>query len=84
MGANASYSIGGRHSIRSGLNQWQHMMRNLGIASHDHAVYVLDRATPCPWMAKIDGQFFPAKYLFTVDYTTLRLQMIRHNINKAM
>ena len=38
-------------------------------ASHHHAVYVMDRATPCPWMAKIDGQFFPAKYLFTVDYT---------------
>jgi hypothetical protein len=37
--------------------------------SHTHAVYVLDRATPCPWMAKIDGRFFPAKYMFTVDYT---------------
>ena len=37
--------------------------------SHTHAVYVLDRATPCPWMAKIDGEFYPAKYLFTVDYT---------------
>jgi hypothetical protein len=31
-------------------------------------VYVLDRCTPCPWVAKIDGQFYPAKYLFTVDY----------------
>ena len=38
-------------------------------ASHTHAVYTLDRATPCPWIAKIDGEFFPAKYLFTVDYT---------------
>jgi len=37
--------------------------------SHTHAVYTLDRASPCPWMAKIAGEFFPAKYLFTVDYT---------------
>ena len=38
-------------------------------ASHNHAVYVLDRATPSPWLAKIGGDFYPAKYLFTVDYT---------------
>ena len=38
-------------------------------SSHHNSVYVIDRATPCPWMAKIDGQFFPAKYLFTVDYS---------------
>ena len=38
-------------------------------SSHHHAVYVLDRAMPCPWYAKIDGEMFPAKYLFTVDYT---------------
>ena len=37
--------------------------------SHDHSVYVLNRATPAPWIAKIDGEFFPAKYYFTVDYT---------------
>ena len=30
-------------------------------SSREHSVYVLDRATPCPWMAKIDDQFFPAK-----------------------
>ena len=29
-------------------------------SSHTHAVYVLDRATPCPWLAKIDGNMFPA------------------------
>ena len=38
-------------------------------ASHHHAVYTLARATPCPWMAKIGGEFYPAKYHFTVDYT---------------
>ena len=37
--------------------------------SHDHAVYKLDRATPAPWIAKVDGEFYPAKYYFTVDYT---------------
>ena len=37
--------------------------------SHHHSVFVLNRATPCPWLAKIDGEFFPAKYYFTVDYT---------------
>ena len=37
-------------------------------SSYNHAVYVMDRATPCPWLAKIDSNFFPAKYLFTVDY----------------
>ena len=30
---------------------------------------MIDRATPCPWLAKIDSEFFPAKYLFTVDYS---------------
>ena len=38
-------------------------------ASHHHAVYTLNRATPCPWMAKIGSEFYPAKYHFTVDYT---------------
>ena len=32
-------------------------------SSHHHAVYVMDRATPCPWMAKIDGEMYPAKVL---------------------
>ena len=38
-------------------------------ASHTHSVYVLDRCTPAPWLAKIDGEFHPAKYYFTIDYT---------------
>ena len=37
-------------------------------SSHNNSVYVIDRATPCPWLAKIDGKIFPAKYYFTVDY----------------
>ena len=26
--------------------------------SHTHAVYTLNRATPCPWIAKVGGNFF--------------------------
>tara|TARA_B100000579_G_C22493839_1_gene693694 strand:- start:32 stop:646 length:615 start_codon:yes stop_codon:yes gene_type:complete len=37
--------------------------------SHTHSVYTLTRATPAPWIAKVDGEFYPAKYYFTVDYT---------------
>ena len=32
-------------------------------------MYQINRAQPCPWIAKIGSDFFPAKYLFTVDYT---------------
>ena len=37
--------------------------------SRTHAVYSIQRAQPCPWLAKVDGNFYPAKYYFTVDYT---------------
>ena len=37
--------------------------------SHNHSVYKLERASPAPWIAKVDGEFYPAKYYFTVDYT---------------
>ena len=40
--------------------------------SRTHAVYTIDRAQPCPWLAKIDGEFYPAKY-YLVDFV-LRLQ----------
>ena len=46
-----------------------HMAQPWDCMSHHHSVYVLDRATPAPWIAKIDGEFYPAKYYFTVDYT---------------
>jgi hypothetical protein len=38
-------------------------------SSHTHAVYQMDRATPCPWLAKVGSEFYPARYMFTVDYT---------------
>ena len=37
--------------------------------SHWHSVYKLERASPAPWIAKVDGEFYPAKYYFTIDYT---------------
>ena len=37
--------------------------------SHHHSVYKIERASPAPWIAKVDGEFYPAKYYFTVDYT---------------
>ena len=46
-----------------------HLAQPWDCQSHHHSVFVLNRATPCPWLAKIDGDFFPAKYYFTVDYT---------------
>ena len=46
-----------------------HMTQPWDCSSRTHAVYVMDRATPCPWLAKIDGKMYPAKYYFTVDYT---------------
>ena len=32
-------------------------------SSHHNAVYVMNRATPCPWLAKIDGRIFPPSKL---------------------
>ncbi len=46
-----------------------HLAQPWDCMSHTHAVYRLDRAHPCPWLAKIGPDFFPAKYYFTVDYT---------------
>ncbi|HCT53542.1 MAG TPA: hypothetical protein DF712_13900 [Balneola sp.] len=37
--------------------------------SHHHSVIVMDRTSSSPWYAKIDGEFYLAKYIFTVDYT---------------
>jgi len=56
------------------LEQWPEPMQTYeaqpwDCSSHNHSVYVMDRTTPCPWLAKINGEMFPAKYLFTVDYT---------------
>ena len=46
-----------------------HFAQPWDCSSRTHSVYTLDRATPSPWLAQIDGQLYPAKYYFTVDYT---------------
>ena len=56
------------------LEEWPepiptHLAQPWDCQSHHHSVFVLNRATPCPWLAKIDGEFYPAKYYFTIDYT---------------
>ena len=56
------------------LEEWPepmpvHLAQPWDCMSHTHAVYRLDRAHPCPWIAKIGSEFYPAKYYFTVDYT---------------
>tara|TARA_R100001369_G_scaffold49658_1_gene76399 strand:+ start:633 stop:1328 length:696 start_codon:yes stop_codon:yes gene_type:complete len=46
-----------------------HVTQPWDCMSHEHTVHVISRATPSPWMAKVDGEFYPARYYFTVDYT---------------
>ena len=53
-------------------------------SSHHHSVYVLDRATPCPWLAKIDGEMYPAKYLSPWITQRVRLLTILRNTSRVM
>ena len=46
-----------------------HVAQPWDCMSHTHSVYKIERASPAPWIAKVDGEFYPAKYYFTVDYT---------------
>ena len=46
-----------------------HLAQPWDCESRDHSVVVMDRVSSSPWIAKIDGNFYQAKYLFTVDYT---------------
>ena len=46
-----------------------HLAQPWDCESRHHAVTVMDRVSSSPWIAKIDGDFYQAKYLFTVDYT---------------
>jgi len=56
------------------LEEWPepmpvHAAQPWDCSSRTHSVYQLERATPCPWLAKIEDQMYPARYYFTVDYT---------------
>ena len=46
-----------------------HLCQPWDCMSHHHSVISIDRASSSPWYAKIDGEFYMAKYIFTVDYT---------------
>ena len=56
------------------LDEWpermeDHLAQPWDCESRDHAVLVMDRVSSSPWIAKIDGEFYEARYMFTVDYT---------------
>ena len=46
-----------------------HLAQPWDCESRHHSVVVMDRVSSSPWLAKIDGDFYRAKYMFTVDYT---------------
>jgi len=46
-----------------------HLAQPWDCPSHTHSIISLDRCKPSPWVAKIAGEFYKARYLFTVDYT---------------
>ena len=46
-----------------------HLAQPWDCESRHHATTILDRTSSSPWIAKIDGEFYKSKYLFTVDYT---------------
>jgi len=46
-----------------------HLAQPWDCESRNHATKILDRTSSSPWKAKIDGEFYKSKYLFTVDYT---------------
>ena len=56
------------------LDEWparmeDHLAQPWDCESRHHSVVVMDRVSSSPWIAKIDGEFYGARYLFTVDYT---------------
>ena len=51
------------------LEEWPDRMENhlcqpWDCMSREHEVVVLDRTSSSPWYAKIDGEFYLAKYIF--------------------
>jgi hypothetical protein len=46
-----------------------HLVQPWDCSSRTHSVFEIPRAKPSPWLAKIDGKFFKAKYIMTVDYS---------------
>ena len=56
------------------LEEWPermptHLVQPWDCPSHYHSIVRFARANPSPWICKIDGDFYKARYLFTVDFT---------------
>ena len=56
------------------LEEWPermptHLVQPWDCPSHHHSIVRFARANPSPWICKIDGDFYKARYLFTVDFT---------------
>jgi hypothetical protein len=56
------------------LEEWpepmqDHLCQPWDCESRTHHVIVMDRVSSSPWLCKIDNEFYPGRYLFTVDYT---------------
>jgi len=56
------------------LEEWPermptHLVQPWDCPSHHHSIIRFARANPSPWICKIDGDFYKARYLFTVDFT---------------
>ena len=46
-----------------------HLAQPWDCEARNHSGVVIDRVSASPWIAKIDNNFYRAKYMFTVDYT---------------
>ena len=56
------------------LEEWpermeDHLCQPWDCESRHHSVLVMDRVSSSPLIAKIDGEFYQSRYMFTVDYT---------------
>jgi hypothetical protein len=56
------------------LDEWpdrmeDHLCQPWDCESRNHSVVVMDRVSSSPWIAKINSEFYEARYMFTVDYT---------------
>jgi hypothetical protein len=56
------------------LEEWpermeDHIAQPWDCMSRHHETVVFNRVSSSPWLAKINHEFFEARYMFTVDYT---------------
>ena len=56
------------------LDNWpermeDHLCQPWDCESIDHSVVVIDRVSSSPWIAKVNHEFYEARYVMTIDYT---------------